>query len=383
MGDVGKQHVRRQEQEPAAAGVTEVAPNVLRMQLPITMPGLGHVNAYALIDERGAAVVDPGMPGPLSWRALQQRLRDAGLRLADVHTVIVTHSHPDHFGGAGRLAEEAGGADIVTHSAFRSWWRPHSHGDADESHEAREVHDVDPADLPPPRGPEDGPPMTTPWGGESPWNASRRNMMRPPLRRRIQYRLMGSRLGRAFAPPAPTSRLKHGDVVKLAGREWFAVHTPGHTLDHLCLHDPEGGVLLSGDHVLPTITPHISGMNTGRDPLALFFESLDRVAALDGVATVLPAHGHPFDDVAARVDAIKRHHHERLDRLRAASHDLGGAATVEQFSQVLFRRERWGGMAQSETYAHLEHLRLAGEAERHDRGDGVLLYEVASSSGGS
>ena len=34
----------------------------------------------------------------------------------------------------------------------------------------------------------------------------------------------------------------------LAGREWQAVHTPGHTLDHLCLWDAEHGVLLSGDH---------------------------------------------------------------------------------------------------------------------------------------
>ncbi|MCX6527851.1 MAG: MBL fold metallo-hydrolase, partial [Actinobacteria bacterium] len=32
-----------------------------------------------------------------------------------------------------------------------------------------------------------------------------------------------------------------------ARREWVALHTPGHTEDHLCLFDPEGGVLLSGD----------------------------------------------------------------------------------------------------------------------------------------
>ena len=55
---------RRQEQESAQREVTQLAPNVLRMQLPISMPGLGHVNMYALIDERGAAVVDPGLPTP-------------------------------------------------------------------------------------------------------------------------------------------------------------------------------------------------------------------------------------------------------------------------------------------------------------------------------
>src|SRR3981081_4330174 len=114
------ERARKQEQEPAAETVTEVAPNVLRMQLPIRMPGLGHVNSYALVDERGAAVVDPGVPGPSSWRALTDRLRSVGLRVSDVHTVIVTHSHPDHFGGAGRLAREAK-AELITHHSFSPW----------------------------------------------------------------------------------------------------------------------------------------------------------------------------------------------------------------------------------------------------------------------
>ena len=60
----------RQEQEPATEEITEVGAGVLRLQLPISMPGLGHVNCYALEDERGVALVDPGLPGPDSYRAL-------------------------------------------------------------------------------------------------------------------------------------------------------------------------------------------------------------------------------------------------------------------------------------------------------------------------
>jgi len=54
---------RKQEQEPATADITEPAPGVLRMMLPISMPGLGHVNCYALEDDRGFTLVDPGLPG--------------------------------------------------------------------------------------------------------------------------------------------------------------------------------------------------------------------------------------------------------------------------------------------------------------------------------
>ena len=104
----------KQEQEDASTEVTEVAPGIVRTQLPISMPGLGHVNCYVLEDERGIAVVDPGLPGPESWGHLVDRLGRAGWSVDDVHTVVVTHSHPDHFGGAMRLHHEAG-ADIVTH----------------------------------------------------------------------------------------------------------------------------------------------------------------------------------------------------------------------------------------------------------------------------
>ena len=64
----------RQEAEPATTEVDEVAPGILRMQLPLRMPGLGHVNCYAMEDERGWTIVDPGMPGRQPWSDLLGRL---------------------------------------------------------------------------------------------------------------------------------------------------------------------------------------------------------------------------------------------------------------------------------------------------------------------
>lgn len=346
---------RRQEQEPARQDVTEVAPGVLRMELPIRMPGLGHVNCYAIVDREGAAVVDPGLPGPGTWRAIQDRLRRADLAVRHVHTVIVTHSHPDHFGGASRFAREAG-ARIIGHEHFRFGAAPAPHAGEVSAEHLTEVETEEAAEAPVPG--------RTPWGGRHP---------RPPLRLRLRWRVMGW-LGRSFVPRL-TDTVRAGEVLRLAGREWQVVHTPGHTEDHVCLLDRSEGIFLAGDHVLPTITPHISGLARSADPLDDFFDSLARAAALPDVRLALPAHGHPFTDLAGRCDEIRQHHLERLEKVKGIGRLLG-PATVEAFSQRLFQPRSWGEMAESETYAHLEHLRLLGDAARSRDGQGRFVYET-------
>ena len=350
----------RQEQESAQREITEVAPDVLRMQLPIRMPGLGHVNMYALLDERGAAVVDPGLPGPDNWRAIQDRLKQAGLATKHVHTVIVTHSHPDHFGGAARFAREAN-AEVVAHRSFRFGVL--------ESDEDAEVS-VDDLTA---QGENDAAHrrvvefwnQTTPWGGRHP---------RPPFLMRLKWRAFRA-IGRAFTPQI-SKAVNAGQVLRLAKREWFVTHTPGHTEDHICLHDPAEGIFLSGDHVLPSITPHISGLTLSKDPLENFFDSLDRVAAIPDVKLALPAHGHPFTGLAARCEAIKQHHYDRLDTVKQIGREIG-PASVRDYMQRLFKQRSWGEMAESETYAHLEHLLHRGEATSRRDAKGLLIYETS------
>ena len=354
---------RRQEQESARPEVTEVAPNVLRMQLPIRMPGLGHVNCYALIDADGAALVDPGLPGPGTWRAIQDRLRSADLKVRDVHTVIVTHSHPDHFGGATRLAKEAG-AKVIAHRSFGFGPPPSADQpevSVDDLAAQRDAEGRSEEREPPKRS-------SSPWSGPSPWGGSR-----TPLRVRLRWRMRRWMSGGGFAPDI-TNPVDQGEILRLGGREWLVLHTPGHTSDHICLHDRESGTFLAGDHVLPTITPHISGMTHEPDPLKQFFDSLDQVGRIQDAKTVLPAHGHPFSDLSGRAEAIKRHHYERLEKVKKISGVLGSPATVVEFSKQLFKPRSWGSMAESETYAHLEHLRQIGEAERHVDEAGNLVY---------
>lgn len=343
----------KQEQEQASEEITEVAPGILRLQLPIMMPGLGHVNTYAIEDGDGFALVDPGLPGEASWKSLLARMEAAGIPMNRVHHVIVTHSHPDHFGGAGMLAHESGAA-VVASSSFRTWYDPteeagepeldwRQNDEADEAFIARFEH-------------------PTPWGGDA---GKLKDFERASfLARRKEVRAW-------FRPPRPSVHVDDADHLSLGRHDWVGVYTPGHTNDHLCLFDPESGILLSGDHVLPTITPHISGLIEG-DPLRAYLDSLDKVAAFQGVNQVLPAHGHPFTDLTGRVEAIKEHHAERLSALQEASRQRGWS-TVTDLMRALFRERSWGHMAESETFAHLEHLRLLGQADRREEG-GYLLY---------
>jgi glyoxylase-like metal-dependent hydrolase (beta-lactamase superfamily II) len=377
----------REERQPALDEATEIAPGIIRVQLPISLPGLGHVNCYALPDSKGIALVDPGLPGPGAWKELRRRLAAADLPVERVHTVVVTHSHPDHFGQAGRFREDYG-AKVITHRLFRTFFDP------DEEPDEIAVEEIDTsaptnahvASMPPldpaaPRMPWSGP---MPWGqaSSSPGGNRRsgagRGPGRPPWRRRLQYRLMRGVGGRMGAVPTPTERIEDATRLDLGGRSWVSLHTPGHTNDHLCLLDPEAGILISGDHVLPTITPHISGVGPIVDPLDAFFRSLDKVGELDGITQVLPAHGLPFDDLGGRAGAIRRHHEDRLQLLRDASADWGWG-TVPDYTRKLFPERSYGQMADSETYAHLEHLRLTGKAEVRDDGED-LLYLVGDSS---
>jgi glyoxylase-like metal-dependent hydrolase (beta-lactamase superfamily II) len=356
--------ITKQEQEPATDEITELAPGVLRTQLPVQLPGLGHVNCYLLEDERGVALIDPGLPGPESWKALLDRLQRAGFQLRHVHTAIVTHSHFDHFGGASQLRAEAD-ADILTHDSFRL---------VVEQRELFENPDAESLEL---NGEDDLERLREmfrrpkPWGGF--WRA-------PPDDELRQFARLGRRT-RKFLLPTPSVTVADTQVIKLARREWIAVHTPGHTSDHLCLYDPVEKLFVSGDHVLPTITPHIAGAGPigdaadQPDPLARFFTSLRHMHDFD-VDLVLPAHGHPFTNLAGRADEIIEHHEERLDVLRNGADELP-SGTVADFMRRLFRERSWGDMAESETFAHLEHLRLLGQAVSSER-DGLLVYELTA-----
>jgi len=342
---------------------TEVAPGVLRIMLPVPFMGLGHVNCYALEDERGIALIDPGVPDGVSLAMLRSRLDDVGLDLDRVHTCVSTHSHIDHYGGITRLrvGRESEVGIVAFENHGHSWWDAFDdYADGSELMLRSSDELDDAARL---RVSEELV-VTTPWGSPSP----------SPTPRSFERWASSLSLRDTLRPPEATSPVADGDRIDLGGQEWLVLHTPGHCDDHLCLYSEELGVLFSGDHVLPEITPHVGGRGSYDDPLADFFESLDRVAELPGVLTVLPAHGDPFTDLTGRCREIAEHHRERLARLRQVGGELG-EATVEHFMRLLFDEPSHGRLAAAETFAHLEWLRIHDGARRTESA-GLAYYEL-------
>jgi len=106
---------------------------------------------------------------------------------------------------------------------------------------------------------------------------------------------------------APDIVVKDGD--ELAGNGWRfeAVHTPGHTSNHLCFALPDQGVLFSGDHVMGWSTSVIAPPD---GDMASYMGSLDKLLGRRD-ALYWPTHGPAITDPKAHVRAFIAHRRER------------------------------------------------------------------------
>lgn len=311
--------------------------------LPLPFPGLDRVNAYALRDGDGVTLVDCGIhdPDPAGdhgWDELAAALAACDASPADVRRLVVTHPHVDHYGMAARLVERTGcelwmhelAADDVRAyadpgartAALRAALARHGLGD-DDARQLTEFED---------------------------WRAYLSGVVEP------------------------THPLADRDVVRVDGRAWEVHHTPGHSRSHVCLYSPADRALISGDHLLGGITPHIDFRpGDDEDPLGDYLRSLERVEELDP-RLVLPGHGRPFEDGGARARSIARHHDRRLGSiLQVVRREPRDAAYVtrEVFGPALLNFQR--RLALGEAIAHLAYLCRSGDVERVESG-GTYLY---------
>lgn len=311
----------------------KVRPGLWSVPVPIPHNPLRYVNVYVFELDDGVAVVDAGWPVPEAWEAFVSGLAGTGHTVADVRAVLVTHAHADHYGLAPRIRRESG-AWIGLHEA-----------------DARMLEPLDAHELVR---------QSVDWLVERGAPGEEIDDM---VGRAADYEIF---LG--FEQP---DRFLADGARPLGPRsDLTAVWTPGHTPGHLCFHVPSAGLLLSGDHILPRISPNITaGFRQLPNPLDSYRDSLRSVARLP-VDEVLPAHEYRFRGLGDRVGELLEHHEERLTEIEEILAARPGASTWQVAKRMHWSRS-WaqtrGTMRRSavgETLAHLLSLLEAGRVRR-------------------
>ena len=302
--------------------------------IPVPMRGpLRYVSVYAFaLDGGGLGLIDTGWGSDESWAALSAGLTSIGGDVADVRGVRVTHLHFDHLGLAERL-RQASGAWVAMHPADAAIVGSPSLRDP-AAFVAAEVdflvslgaaRDEAVSDV----GPSDN-------------------------------------LGHFSRMAVPDRLLEDGERADFPGWQLRAVHTPGHTPGHLCFAEGRTGLLFSGDHVLPRISPNISSTHNGTaDPLRDYLDSLAAVGG-EEPTEVLPAHEWRFRGLASRIAELTDHHEHRLTELLEAIARFPGSTPWQLAAHLTWSRpwdqyeRRMRIFAVTETDAHLRLLASRG-----------------------
>ena len=323
----------------------QVMDGLLQLKVPIPNNPLGWVLPYLIEGRDGWTLVDSGWNVPEAWDALEQQLKDAGVGFDKLKTLLVTHVHPDHYGLAGRVKEHSG-ATVIIHQRERDLIRSRYR---------------DPSQL-----------LAT-MGDWLIMNGVPKSHMED---------LKASAMPvRAYVDPVEPDEVVWGGERLEIGRFTFEVWwTPGHSPGHICFLERDKKFILTGDHVLPTITPNISlHPQQQGNPLGDYIASLERLEELD-VEQVLPAHEFSFTDLKARLRGIELHHKERLGemidaigRSQRTAYEI--AAKVKWATGSFDTFSSWMQRAAlGETIAHLDYLVLEGELTKFMQ-DGVQYYK--------
>jgi glyoxylase-like metal-dependent hydrolase (beta-lactamase superfamily II) len=158
----------------------------------------------------------------------------------------------------------------------------------------------------------------------------------------------------------PDRDLVQGVVVGTDLGSWTVHETPGHAPSHVCLHQADRRILISGDHLLGRVSLYFDYGWTP-DPIGEFLDSLDKVQALDA-RLCLAGHARTFTDVVAHIEANRALVHHRLAQAReiVAEH---GPVTAYDVAPLLFGEPLTAGNAAwrlPETLCHLRHLEVTG-----------------------
>lgn len=332
----------RWTQAPGPGETIEVADGVFWIRMPLPF-ALDHINLWLLEDGDGWILVDTGFNSAVT-RDLWAELFEGVFKRFPPKKLVCTHHHPDHMGLAGWL----------THTYNIPLWATQKEWDAFHRWGRLDSETLIPL-------------MRTFYqrGG-----VSQERQERDLKRRQVQW-------SRKHLESETLNVLKAGDAIHANGKAWVVTIGEGHAPELAALYNAEDGLLISGDQVLPRISPNVSVMPFDLDanPLKEFMDSLAKFRELPEETLVLPSHKLPFTGLHARIDALLSHHEERLADGLAACRDGMPAAEV---TSVLFPRalnDHQYFFAFGETLAHLNFLWRAGSLSREQDASGAYIFK--------
>jgi len=294
-------------------------------------------NSIYLFDGDGpTTLVDTGVSTPEVEAQLVDAFEDAGLSLADLDRIVLTHFHQDHAGLAGFLQAESG-ADVFVHEADA----PLVEQDADAVAELdgkQEEYFVE-------------------WG--------------IPDEKRAEITSFIGRTHDLRGEPADVTPVSDGDFIEIGPYEAEVVHLPGHAAGlagYAFERDGRREAFL-GDALLPKYTPNVGGADVRVErPLATYLDSLGRITSLD-LDRAWPGHRGPIFAPTLRARDIAEHHAERTQRVISVLEDRGSATPWEVSADLFGELHNIHILhGPGEAYAHLDHLVHEGVAE-HDDGE--------------
>lgn len=154
----------------------------------------------------------------------------------------------------------------------------------------------------------------------------------------------------------PDVELRDHDIIKGDGWTLEALHTPGHTSNHLCFALQEENILFSGDHIMGWSTSVVSPPD---GHMGDYLSSLERVKARN-FKRIWPTHGTSIDNPTEFVSEYIAHRYIREDQILDAIKD--GLKTITDMVASIYKDvdKRLHPAAAHSVLAHLIHMEETG-----------------------